>query len=136
MILTVFTVLLSACNTGGSSDDEMPLADIYSLALDALMEEDKGLNDDMAFIAIDLSNFQDLNETGKQAVLDYFSSNYDVDVMDATFEELREKGYFNEETMVLDGVLLRMEKVDISSDLKSFSPDPNTVPDSVQLGWK
>ena len=106
MLIVITTLLLGACNTGDSANEDMPLIDIYSLALDALMEEDKALNHDMAFIAIDLSNFKDLNETGKQAVLEYFSSNYEVAVMDATFEELKEKGYYNEETMVLDGVLL------------------------------
>lgn len=117
-ILAIFIALLSACN---HSDEEMPLAEIYSLALDALMEEDKALNDDMAFFAIDLSNFESLNETGKQEVLDYFSSNYDTDVMDTTFEELREEGYFNEATMSLDGILLRMEKVDISKSKVVFT---------------
>lgn len=121
IILAIFTILLISCGTERPSDDEMPLVEIYSLALEALMEEDKALNDDMAFIAIDLSNFENLNKTARQAIIDYFSDKYSIDVMDSTFEELREKGFFNEDTMVLDGVLLRMEKVDITSTKVVFT---------------
>jgi len=118
VIVTMFTVLLVGCYTDSK---EIPLADIYSTAFDALMEEDKSLNDNMAYIAIDLSTFEDLNETAKLEILDYFANEYDIDVMDATFEMLREKGYFNEEALALDGVLLRKEKVDISNTKVVFT---------------
>ncbi|MCG7345954.1 peptide ABC transporter substrate-binding protein [Sporosarcina sp. ACRSL] len=121
LILIFMVLLLGACNTGRTANEEMPLVGIYSLALDSLMEEDTALNDSMTFIAVDLSNFEDLNDIDKQGILDYFSRKYDVDVMDATFEELREQGYFDEEIMRLDGVLLRMEKVDISTSKVVFT---------------
>lgn len=36
--------------------------------------------------------------------------------MEATFEELKEKGFYNQETMSLDGVLLSIEKVNFKSN--------------------
>lgn len=76
------------------------------------METDKALNSNMEFIAIDMSNFEEVNEKEKKVILNYFEDKYKVEVMDATMEELEEKGYYNPDTMALEGVLLRIEKVD------------------------
>lgn len=102
-------LLLSACNVGPNPKEH--LSEIYTLALDVFMEEDAALNSDMAFIAIDMSNFNELADDDKEAILNYFEDKYDVEVMDATFEELQEMGLFDQDEMVLDGVLLSLETV-------------------------
>jgi hypothetical protein len=106
----MLTTLLTACNIGANPKDH--LGEIYTLALDSLMEKDKALNSDMEFIAIDMSNFDGVNEEQKKAILIYFEDYYKVEVMNATMDGLEEKGYYNPDTMALEGVLLRIEKVD------------------------
>jgi hypothetical protein len=112
-LLTVFiiiiTFLLSGCAAGNSKQN---MGQIYTLALDGFMPKGEGLNSNMKYIAIDMSNFTDIDENDKKYILDYFKK-YKVETMDATYEQLKEKGLFNPETMVLDGVLLRVESTDI-----------------------
>jgi len=103
-------MLLAACIIGENPREQ--LSEIYIIALDSIMEKDKALNKNMEFIAIDMSNFQDINKMQKEEILNFFNDKYDIDVMDATFEELEEKGYYDPNTLALDGVLLRIEKVD------------------------
>ena len=73
------------------------------------MEQDEALSSDMEYIAIDMNNFEDADESDKEEILSYFKEKYKVEVMDATLEQLKEKGLYNSDTMGLDGVLLRIE---------------------------
>lgn len=103
-------VLLSACNI--EIEPKEHLGEIYTVALDSIMEQDKALSSEMEYIAIDMSNFDGVDEGGKEEILSYFKEKYKVDVMDTTHEQLKEKGLYNQDTMSLDGVLLRIEKVE------------------------
>lgn len=109
-ILFIMLFLLSACNTGLEPKEH--LGEIYTVALDSIMEQDEALSSEMKYIAIDMSNFDDVDEDSKKEILSYFKEKYKVDVMDATFEQLKEKGLYNQDTLSLDGVLLRVEKVE------------------------
>ncbi|ATP40895.1 peptide ABC transporter substrate-binding protein [Solibacillus sp. R5-41] len=117
-ILIILSVLLSSCNTGIESKEH--LGEIYSIALDSIMEQDEALSSDIKYIAIDMNNFEELNESDKKEILSYFKEKYKVEVMDATFEQLKEKGLLNPNTMSLDGVLLKIEKVDFKFNNKIF----------------
>lgn len=117
-ILLVLSLLLSACNTGIEPSEH--LGEIYSVALDSIMEQDEALSSDMEYIAIDMSNFEDAAERDKEEILSYFKEKYKVEVMDATLEQLKEKGLYNSDTMGLDGVLLRIEKVDYKFNNEIF----------------
>ncbi|WP_370223223.1 peptide ABC transporter substrate-binding protein [Cytobacillus sp.] len=109
-ILFILTTLLTACNIGENPKDH--LEEIYTIALDSIMQKDKELNSDMEFIAFDMSNFDGVNEEQKKAILNYFKDKYKVEVMNATMDELEEQGYYNSDTQALEGVHLRIEKVD------------------------
>ncbi|MFI8686117.1 peptide ABC transporter substrate-binding protein [Rossellomorea sp. NPDC077527] len=111
-VLLILTALLSACNNKENPKDH--LGEIYTLALDSLMEKDKALNSEMEFIAIDMSNFDGVNEEQKKTIVNHFKDKYKVEVMNATMDDLEEKGYLNPDTMALDGVLLRIENVDFT----------------------
>ncbi|MCA1054218.1 hypothetical protein LCM10_04400 [Rossellomorea aquimaris] len=79
--------------------------EIYIHALDAMMEKDEALNSEMAFIAIDMTNLDGIDEEQQKAILNYFNDEYKVAVMNATMEELKEKGYHDPATVALEGVL-------------------------------
>lgn len=96
------------------------LGEIYSVALDSIMEQDEALSSGMKFIAIDMSNFEEVDQSDKEEILSYFKEKYNVDVMNATFEQLKEKGLYNPDTMVLDGVLLKIEKVEFKFNNNIF----------------
>ncbi|MGA4517104.1 hypothetical protein ACPA0F_07435 [Solibacillus silvestris] len=66
-ILLVLSLLLSACNTGIEPSEH--LGEIYSVALDSIMEQDEALSSDMEYIAIDMSNFEDAAERDKEEIL-------------------------------------------------------------------
>lgn len=110
-LLVSFMLLLSACST--NADPKAQAVDVYQAALESIMEWDEALNHDMSFIAIDMSEFTEIDEAGKNAIIDFFSAKYAVDVMDATFEQLEEQKRFNPETLSLEGVLLRIEAIDM-----------------------
>ncbi|MER2119085.1 MAG: peptide ABC transporter substrate-binding protein [Solibacillus sp.] len=115
-LLFLLVGLLSACNTGIEPKEN--LGEIYSVALDSLMKQDEALNSDMEYIAIDLSNSEEVDENDKKEILNYFKEKYKVNVMDATLEQLEENGLYNPEIMLLDGVLLKIEKVDFKFNNK------------------
>lgn len=117
-ILFIVAMMLSACNNNANPKED--LGEIYSVALNAIMEEDEALSSEMEFIAIDMSNFNELDEQAKKEILNFFKEKYKIEVMDATFEELKEKGLYNPDKMVLDGVLLRLEKVEFKFNNNIF----------------
>ena len=72
-ILFIVIALLYACNN--SVEPKEHLGEIYSVALEAIMEQDKALSRDIEFIAIDMSNFKDVDEKDKEEILSYFKEN-------------------------------------------------------------
>jgi hypothetical protein len=110
--------LLSACNTG--IEPKKHLGEIYIVALDSIMEQDEALSSEMKYIAIDMSNFDDADDSDKEEILSYFKGKYKVEILEATLEQLKEKGLYNSDLMSLDGVLLRIDKVDFKSNNEIF----------------
>ncbi|MFD2216436.1 peptide ABC transporter substrate-binding protein [Metabacillus endolithicus] len=88
--------------------------------MDSIMEQYDAISSDMEYVAIDMSNFEEVDESDKEEILSYFKAKYNVDVMVATFEQLKEKGLYDPETMSLGGVLLRIEKVDFKFNNNIF----------------
>lgn len=110
VICLAFSLLLSACSK--PIDPEDHLVEIYSTAFESIMENDKALNSDAEYISIDMSELTDLTEQNKQEILQYFKDKYEIETMNASFEELNENGLYNPDTVSLDGVLLRLDAVD------------------------
>lgn len=112
-LLFICVILTTACSNSNPTKD---MGQLYSLALDAYMPIDEGLNGSMEYIAIDMSNFEDIDETDKKQILAYFDK-YNVEVMETTYEQLLKKeGLYDPQTMVLNGVLLRVEKTEITKN--------------------
>ncbi|KAF1085287.1 hypothetical protein SPSYN_01423 [Sporotomaculum syntrophicum] len=95
---------------------EQNLPQIYTQAFDSFMPLDAGLNSNMEYIAIDMTGLN-LNAQDKATILDYFKK-YKVTVMEASFDDLKQKSLFDEKHMILNGILLSIKKVDIKSDTK------------------
>lgn len=115
LITKLNTELTDTVNTGVIEDlkTERDMGEIYSLVLEAYMPVDVGLNGGMEFIAIDMSNLEELDETDKEQIVSSFKD-YEVDVIEATFEQLKEMGLYDAHKMALKGVLLSVENIEIS----------------------
>lgn len=109
MLFVLFLFLVACANSSNSKEH---LGEIYRIALESFMDKDTALNHNMKFIAIDMNNMKDISEKEKNDIITYFKEKYKVPVMNAAFDELKAKGYYNAETMVLAGVLLKIEKVE------------------------
>lgn len=98
---------------------------MYEKILEDLIKQDSALNTDAKFIAIDFENFKayhkdrntkedqmrSLSPNEKQTLLDYCRK-YNENVIESNFKELKEQGYFNEETMSLDGILISIDNIE------------------------
>lgn len=100
--------------------------EMYKKALKDIIEQDKALNDDAKFIAIDFENFvgyrdsripgekgalQKLSEHEKEELVNYCKQYHDT-VREANFETLKQEGVYDEKKMELQGILITVEKVD------------------------
>lgn len=103
---------------------ENKTVDMYIKMLEDLIKQDDALNTDAKFIAIDFENFlayhkerdggesyRSLSPNEKKALLEYCKQ-YNDNVIEANFKQLKEQGHFNEETMSLDGILISVEKTE------------------------
>jgi hypothetical protein len=79
-------------NPGGTCYD---LCGLYLQVLDDLWEKDKGLNEGIAMAGLDLSRAPgELTESEKAALAWRFGETHGVEVVQGTFDELAEQGYF------------------------------------------
>ncbi|MEF2966328.1 peptide ABC transporter substrate-binding protein [Paenibacillus sp. M1] len=99
----------------GSEDMDGSAGQLYSLVFQTLFNMDEALNDGMKYIAIDLSPLTQLTDEDKAYILDSLGS-HGVEVRDTTFDRLKEEEEHFKEILVLEGVMLRIEKADIGRD--------------------
>lgn len=107
--------------------------DMYKKILENLIKQDEALNTNAKFIAIDFENFlahhkdrysndnqyRSLSPNEKQALLD-FCRQYNENVIEASFEQLKEQGHFNEETKSLEGILISVNKTETITENKAI----------------
>ncbi|GAA0134810.1 hypothetical protein YSY43_16500 [Paenibacillus sp. YSY-4.3] len=105
-------------DTAANPEVDGSAGQLYGLAFEAMMPIDEALNEDMKYIAIDFSVLSHLAEEDKQYIREYISSRFAAPVKDATFEQLKESegDDFTDNGMVLSGVLLQIDKVEISEN--------------------
>lgn len=104
-------LLLTACNS--KLPPEEHLGEIYSLALDQVLVHSENLIDNLQYIALDMSNLEELSTSDREEIIDFFQTKYDIEVMDATLEQLLEQGLYSSDTAALHGILLMLEEVEI-----------------------
>ena len=101
---------LSGCGQREGTAEHLEGA--YSLALKLMVETDPGLNQSMDFIAVDMETLTELDAGDKKSVLRSLETKYEVEAMDASFEELKAQGLYDEESGSLDGILLTIEEME------------------------
>lgn len=99
----------------GKQDMHGSAGELYRLAFEAMFSMDEALNSDIKYIALDLSDLQQLTDSDRRHILASFAFR-EVEVRDTTMEELKKEEPEFKETMVLQGVLLKIEKVELGED--------------------
>lgn len=108
--------------TGEMEEDDAPKPEgteadgtagqLYAVAFEAMMKLDEALNDEMKYIAVDLSEMTQLTDEDKNYIMEYLQA-FDTEIRNRTFEQLMEEENNDKNNLVLKGVLLRVAKVDI-----------------------
>ena len=110
--------------------------EMYKKILDDLINQDSAINEDAKFIAIDFTKFlayhkdkhnggsqlRSLSPNEKKALLEYCKK-YNENVIEATMEELKEKGYFDQKNLYLQGILITatdIEKIEFDKTVLSL----------------
>ena len=110
--------------------------EMYKKILDDLINQDLAINEDAKFIAIDFTKFlayhkdkhnggsqlRSLSPNEKKALLEYCKK-YNENVIEATMEELKEKGYFDQKNLYLQGILITatdIEKIEFDKAVLSL----------------
>lgn len=85
-----------------------------------LMETDPGLNSDINFIALDLTEFDFLNESQKNALCYLVESNFGYSVLFATMKDLIEQG-LADPTYIPEGILITLKCEEMNASKLNFS---------------
>ena len=123
-ICLMLTICFSGCsrhrngtvNIDNGTENQITLyltkwAEIYQITLESYLAQDTALNENIEFIAIDLSTLELANDDDKKQVLIWFEKKY-MPVIDTNLDGLRKEGLFDEDHMYIpNGVLLTIEKV-------------------------
>ncbi|MDM5326349.1 hypothetical protein [Neobacillus sp. CF12] len=98
--LFLFVVLfVGACSNENNPKEHT--GEIFAIALESLMEKDKALSSDIKYIAVDLSNCEGLTDLEVKEIQGFLEERYKVEVIEASFEELKKKGLYKPEEMGL-----------------------------------
>lgn len=82
------------------------LVGFYQTVIDDLWQTDEGLNADIKYIALDLSQISNLSEIEKQALVYITSEQYGLSGLSATYDELVEQGYIDDASLYFEEGLL------------------------------
>lgn len=89
---------------------------LYAITFEAMMELEEALNDEMNYIAVDLSEMTQLTEDDKTYIIKHLQS-FGTEIRDRTLEQLiQEEKPDQDLPAALKGVLLRINKVEITED--------------------
>ena len=75
------------------------VCELYLEVLEDLWNVDSGLNSEITQIGIDLSELSHLTEAEKDTVMSEFASKHNLPYIAGTWEELREQGYIDKNTL-------------------------------------
>ncbi len=87
--------------------------DGYMAVIDDIYQEDSGLNGDIKMIAFDTSEWTGLTEIEKELVLNWAKEKYELDTLQATFQELEEQGLIDKKALYFpEGILIELKNVE------------------------
>jgi Ni,Fe-hydrogenase I cytochrome b subunit len=110
-ILLLFIIVFGVYLVYLASTQTEQLKNIYMKSLVEIIEYKSGTQKSYKYIAIDLDTLKGLNEVEKTEVNEYIESKYNVQVMDASYMDLLEKG-IEHRNKELSGLVIYVEKTE------------------------
>ena len=107
-----FSMIFSVCSRSKENTQIITnWAEIYHITLKSYLEQDTALNENINFIAIDLTTLEFATDDDKILIKTLFGINH-LPIIDANLDILKSEGLYNEEDMyITDGVLLLINKI-------------------------
>lgn len=99
---------------------ETQLVEAYLEAIDLVYNTSPELNNNLKYLAIDTSVLINLDEEGRTLLLEGLK-NYNVEVLDCSFEELGEQGYLKD-ALFENGLFLKIEDTPVTNNQIQISP--------------
>jgi hypothetical protein len=96
-------------NIMAEKENQTKWAEIYQITLNSYLEQDTALNENIDFIAIDLSTLEFANDYDKNIIVIWFEKNH-VSVKNINLEGLKTEGLFDGRR-ISDGVFLKIDNV-------------------------
>lgn len=101
--------------------DEGDLIGMFSSVIDDLYEVDPGLNSDIDKIALDLTELTVISNADKAALAYMVGNNYQMEIIQGTFETLQEQGHIPKgELYFPDGILIKLSDAGMNMNAFSF----------------
>lgn len=116
MLILIISSTAGCSNSENVNEEVSIYSDIYMIVLDSLMTSDKGLNNNMQYIAVNTQTLDYATDNDIVIIMEYLNK-YEVNVIDESYKLLEEKGMVKEGNY-LEGVLLEVENVKKVSDNK------------------
>ncbi|OJV63479.1 MAG: hypothetical protein BGO41_11685 [Clostridiales bacterium 38-18] len=110
-ILLLFIIVLGIYLAYITSTQSEQLKNIYIKSLVEIIEYKSGTQKSFQYIAIDFDTLKGLNEVEKAEVNEYFELKYNVQVIDASYKDLLEKG-IEHRNKELSGLVIYVEKIE------------------------
>lgn len=96
--------------------------DGFFALIDDIYNEDTGLNSNITMIAIDTSNLDMLSKAETEILLAMVRNEYNLEVIQGTYEELAEQGLIDKDNLYFkDGVLIEFSNVEINNSRKKIT---------------
>lgn len=100
------------------------LIDGYKAMIDDIYLEDPALNDGIKMIALDTSEWIALSNAEKEALFNGLKGSYDMEIIEATHEELKEMDLLDEEGLYFkEGILIKIEDMEYDKDSYELEAD-------------
>jgi hypothetical protein len=117
ILSVILAISLAGCSRQkNNTENETNWAEIYQITLESYLGQDSALNENIDFMAIDLSTLEGTNSDDKKEVAIYFEEKY-VPVIDTNYDGLKAQGLFDEELGgIANGVLLTIDAVSKTDD--------------------
>lgn len=138
VVFLLILLSLSACNPSNSnvvssSDTSHPPltgclrpdsytenAHAYIQVFDSYFGVDAALEEDMAYLAIDMDSLPGITETDKEYITSYYENKLCVPVKDASYEDLAAENLVLEQHYI-EGLLLYLEDVVVEEDIMTVT---------------
>ena len=91
------------------------MIDGFMAIIDDLYQEDEGLNGDITMIAFDTSEWTDLSKDEIETILKLVESEYGFEVIQSSFDELKEQGLIDKDILSFkEGILIELKDIRIN----------------------